>query len=207
MPRILRKLALFALIAAVPATASANVYRFELTPFVGYRFGGTLSGSDTDLFVGDLETNDSGAFGVAFDIPLSSEFQLELLASNQQTDLRVDEGLFGSTFEVADIDVAYYHIGFLWQGGSGQVSPFFVASAGVTALNPDVPGASTENRFSVSVGGGVKIFFNSHIGMRFEGRGFWTAIDDEEDRYYHYDYTYDNDFYQGQALAGLIFSW
>ena len=80
--------------------------------------------------------------------------------------------------------------------------------------NPDISGAGAENKFSGSIGGGVKIFFTDNIGLRLEGRGFWTLLDGNNDDYHYddcwdcsYDYGYSNTFDQGQASAGLIIAW
>jgi hypothetical protein len=205
-----------AALAAAPAAAQGyDGHRFELTPHVGYRWGGEITGDDNVLFETDLEVNDGEAFGLTFDIPLSSNFQLELLAQRQDTELGFDEGLFGGSFDVADITVDYYHVGFVAQTTDNDVVPFFVISAGVTRLDPDVPEADTEERFSMGLGGGVKIFFSEHVGMRFEGRGFFTVIDDydsgcfDDDDCCGCDDYYDDGTYltQGQASAGLIFAW
>lgn len=207
----MRRFTLALALAALAAPALADgTYRFELTPQVQYRFGGTLSGEDNAIADVDLDINDGEAFGVTFDIPLSSNLQLELLASRQSTELRFDQGLFGGNADVADIDLTYLHAGLLVQGGNREVSPFFVASAGATVLDPNVPGADNETRFSVSLGGGVKVFFSEHVGMRFEGRGFWTAVDNNDDycdRYSCWDDYNDNDLTQGMASAGLIIAW
>ncbi|MCC7061113.1 MAG: outer membrane beta-barrel protein [Burkholderiaceae bacterium] len=200
---------------AQAADSPSNAYtrgRFELTPTFSYNFGGTLSAEDSDLFDFDLEADDSEAYGVTFGIPLSPWAQIELLASRQQTQLAYDEGLFGGVRGLADFDVTYYHVGGLFQWGNGQIHPFLVASLGVANLNPDVPGARAENKFSGSLGGGVKIFFTDNIGLRLEGRGFWTLLDGNNDDYYwddgcYCDYGYSNTFDQGQASAGLIIAW
>jgi opacity protein-like surface antigen len=209
-------LALALLLALAPLAASAQPgprYRFELTPTVAYNFGGTLQGSSDSIFDSDLEVQDSGAYGINLDIPLGSAIQLELLANRQASELRFDRGLFGGTQGIADIDVTYYHVGILWQFGDHRVSPYVVASLGVANLNPDIPGASSENRFSGSLGGGVKVFFSDNVGLRFEGRGFFTDLGDNGNNGYGYrcDYYYDscygNDFTQGQASVGLILAW
>ena len=200
---------------AQAADSPSNAYtrgRFELTPTFSYNFGGTLSAEDSDLFDFDLEADDSEAYGVTFGIPLSPWAQIELLASRQQTQLAYDEGLFGGVRGLADFDVTYYHVGGLFQWGNGQIHPFLVASLGVANLNPDVPGARAENKFSGSIGGGVKIFFTDNIGLRLEGRGFWTLLDGNDDDYYwdegcYCDYGYSETFDQGQASAGLIIAW
>lgn len=209
-----RTILLAALVAvAAPLAAGAqSAYRFELTPQVSYRWGGTISGDSTALFDTDLKVDSGVGYGLTFDIPLSQNFQLELLANHQATELQFDEGIFGGNFAVADIDVDYYHVGMLWQGSHGQVLPFFVASAGVTRLATDVPGSSSDERFSLSLGGGVKVFVSENIGFRFEGRGFFTVIDDYQGGCYDYccscyDYGYSDTLSQGQVSAGVIFGW
>jgi opacity protein-like surface antigen len=190
-------------------------YRVELTPTVSYRFGGELAGGDDAFFDTDLEVDEGVAYGVTLDIPLSSSLQLELLANRQSSELQFDEDLFGSETGVADIDVSYYHVGLLWQGRHPRITPFFVASAGIANLDPDVPGASSEDRFSLSLGGGVKVFFSDNVGLRFEGRGFVSDFDsDDRDRDDFCDYDdryddncYDESFSQGQVSVGLIFAW
>lgn len=213
----MKRIAFAALLAAllVPAAALAQgAYRFELTPQASYRWGGTISGDNNTLFNTDLKVDKGSGYGLTLDIPLSRNLQIELLAHNQSTNLRFDEGLFGGDVALADIDITYYHVGLLFQGGNAEVNPYFVASAGITRLAPDVPQASSEERFSMSLGGGVKVFFNEHVGMRFEGRGFFTVIDSYDSGCYGdyccdscYDYGYNDTLSQGQASLGLIFAW
>jgi hypothetical protein len=187
-------------------------HRFELTPQVQYRFGGTLAADQNALFDVDLEVDESTALGITFDIPLSRALQLELLASRQKTDLRFDEGLFGDNLRVADFELTYLHAGLLVQGGNRTVNPFFVFSGGLTRLSPDLPNTDAETRFSFSLGGGVKVFFTPNLGLRFEGRGFWTALDEDgSDRDCRFRCDWDDpakrDLEQGMASLGLIFSW
>ena len=186
---------------------------FELTPTFSYNFGGTITGEDSELSSFDLQANDGEAFGVTLDIPLSPWAQIELLASRQQTELEYDAGLFGGSTGFADFNVSYYQVGGLFQWGNGQIRPFVVLGLGVTTLDPNVAGARAENRLSGSIGGGDKIFFTDNIGLRLEGRGFWTVLDGNNGDYhwqddcYSCDYGYTNSFDQGQASAGLIIAW
>ena len=215
MRRLGGVIALVAGLAASPAAAqSYDGHRFEFTPQVGFRWGGEISGEDNILFDTDLQVQDGEMFGFIFDIPLSSNFQLELIANRQDTELGFDQGLFGGTIDVADITIDYYHVGMLFQTTDNDVVPFFVASAGITRLDPDVPGADSEERFSMSLGGGVKILFNDHFGLRLEGRGYFTLIDDYDSGCYDDDFCCDCGYYdsgtslsQGEASVGMIFAW
>ena len=193
--------------------------RFELTPTFSYNFGGAYSGDGGTSLDLDLESADSDAYGVAFGIALSPRVQIELLASRQQTELGVTYlSILGYQVRPVDFDVTYFHVGGLFQWGDGRIHPFVVASLGIAQLNPDLReayGTHAENKFSGSIGGGLKIFFTDNIGLRLEGRGFWTLLDgnntefDWGDDCYRcgYDYAYSNTFDQAQTSAGLIIAW
>ena len=82
---MLRRLLTFAIaVLSLPAAAAAQG-RFELTPTASYNFGGTIDAGDSDLFDFDLESEDSEAYGITFDIPVASWAQIELLASRQSS--------------------------------------------------------------------------------------------------------------------------
>jgi Outer membrane protein beta-barrel domain len=179
---------------------------FELAPFLGYRYGGTLYGDQTG-FLEDLETESNPNFGVNFAIPVGDQgFKLELMANKQDTHLTAGGGLFSSNDRVADIGVTYYHAGLLVPfARSRSATPYFVVSAGITNLDPDIPGTSDDNRFSVSGGVGVKVPINRNFGLRAEARGYATSLpDDGVCRVCGY-YDSDRAFYQGETNVGLYF--
>lgn len=205
--RIMRKPLFFILLSLVPASllAQGPVQRFELTPFVGYRLNTDFEAVSGDFFDADVEIEEGATYGVILDIPLGeSGWKLELLANRQESTLIVDEGLLAPTLELGDIDLGIYHAGLLyqWQAG-GQVEPFIVFSGGITRLDPDFIGVSAENRMSGSFGGGIKVFFTDNVGLRLEGRGYWTDIDDAE---LSERWDADDALFQGEASAGLIFA-
>ena len=83
-----------------------------------------------------------------------------------------------------------------------DVIPFLVFSAGVANLRPDIPGVTAENRFSASAGLGVKIPFNRNVGLRIEGRGYFTSLDGDDECYRCYD-NYGDTLTQGETSIGL----
>lgn len=205
MRRILLLLSLL-----VPTFAFAQNHVLEVTPFGGYQWGGNISARSTDIFNQDVNVSDSGSYGVLLDVPIDYGFQLELLANHQETSLNTDSGLFDPAARVADINIDYYHAGFLWQfDPAPNVRPFMTMSLGLANLSLDLPNVSNEQRLSGSIGGGVKVFLNRNIGLRFEGRGFWTNTTKNENHCCnggYYDYYYNDDLYQGEALVGVIFA-
>ncbi len=184
--------------------------QFELTPYVAYRFGGEVRSNDDyhDRY-DSTDIDESEAYGVTLDVPVAGGFSIELLVSRQQTQAQFDEGLFEPSFSLGDIDVTYGHVGALYQWHLGQARPFVVGSIGGTLFDPSFPGADDETRVSIGLGGGVKVFFAEHFGVRLEGRGFWTDVDDgnhrDRDRYRYGDDG--STLFQGEASAGLIFAW
>lgn len=205
----MRKALLFLLLTFTAAPAvMAQVSRFEVTPIAGYRFNGEVNVADDDLFDEDAEIDEGTALGVLVDIPLSENWQLELLANRQESSFIVDEGLLSPTVELGDVRLEYLHAGILYQWGLGQVLPFITFSGGVARIRPEFDDLDAENRLSASLGGGVKIFFNRNVGVRLEGRGYWTDLgSDDDDRRGRRRYDDDDGLYQGEASAGLIFAW
>ncbi len=215
--RLLALLALILSVATLVHPAQAQPRQFELTPTVGYRFFGDLEVDDTEFLGASTDVEDGAAYGLSFDIPLTSILKLELLANHQTTDLTVDNGLFSHASHVADLDIDYYHVGLLVQFGSGQVRPFFVGSLGLARLDADFGAGvrESEDRPSASLGGGVKVFFSEHVGLRFEGRAYAVALDDDNnDNHRDRDRDRDRDRWdnedslvQSEASIGLIFAW
>jgi hypothetical protein len=179
-------------------------YRYELTPHASYHMGGTFSTANPKLY-SDLEVDEGLAYGISFDVPLSNNLQLEMLVNTQNSDLFFDKGIFGPDIKTIDADITYVHLGLLAQFGRPAMTPFFVISAGIASINPDLKGAGTDDQFSVSFGGGVKAFFTEHIGMRFEGRYFWTSVDKITTSSGSYDYS--DYLSQFEANVGLIIAW
>lgn len=178
---------------------------FEITPFGGYRYGGTIFAEQTDLFGTDLELESRGNIGVMFGIPIGNTgFKLELMVNHQSTTLTTERGLFDPGAEVADLDVTYYHGGVLIPFAvSRNAIPFFVVSAGVTNL--DLRGGNSDNRFSASAGIGVKVPLSRNLSFRAEARGYFSSLGDD-DNCRRCDFDDRNDLYQGETNFGLAFS-
>lgn len=202
----LRSATLFAVVAAFalfvpvqPATAQSG--GFEITPFAAYRLSG-----DVDFDFGpELEVDEGDLFGVSLDFAINDSMQVEVLASRQETDLILDRGLFGERGRLSDITFTTLHGGFLYHWRNGQVDPFVVASAGVTDVDPGFPGSDSEIRPSGSFGGGVKLHFSEHVGLRLEGRVYVTDLDtsfrDDDDD----EFDADDLLVQPEISVGVIF--
>lgn len=198
--------------ALLPSLAAADERksRLELTPTIGFRAGGEFDDSLDVGFDFDTEVEESESIGLTLGIGLNNHWTLEFLWDEQDSVL-IDRGFLFPDDELFDISVTYAHVGFTYEWTPGHVRPFVGASLGGTRFAPEPADLSNENRFSTSIGGGVKLMLNRNVGLRFEGRLFSTFLEDDED-FYCYDDDYYDDycdvdedfFFQAQARAGLI---
>ncbi len=201
----MRKTLSFLALLLVPALASAQRSRIELTPFAGYRLAGDFNAPSSESIIRlGAEVDASAVYGLTLSVPLNEHWRFEVTANHQKTSLTVDEGFLTPDVTLGDIDLTMVHAGFALEWGDGQVKPFLLASLGVTRLDPKFDELASEDRASGSVGGGVKVLFSDQLGLRLEGRGYWTDLDTRfNNRYSRYDS--DEGLYQYEASAGLIF--
>ncbi|HEX8616544.1 MAG TPA: outer membrane beta-barrel protein [Thermoanaerobaculia bacterium] len=186
------------------STSSPRRNAFELTPFVGYRTGGTIFADQTFIFGEDVDVAPSANLGVNFALPLGDTgLKLELMANRQSSNLEFEGGLFEPDENLGDIDVTYLHAGLqIPFAVSRNATPYFIVSGGLANLDPQISGVSSENRFSASAGLGVKIPMSDILSIRLEGRGYYTALEEEDDCTIC-DYFYNEDFYQAEVNLGL----
>lgn len=209
--RGLAKLATALVLLAGALGASAQT-AIEITPTVGFRWGGEIRAEDTTTLDRDADLEEGHSLGLVVDIPVSNHLQIELLFDHQRTGLG-SSTLFGPAEREFDLDIDYYHVGALYQWKTRSVTPFIVGSIGIADLDPKDGFNSGTRRFSTSFGGGVKIPLSSHVAVRFEGRGFWTdtgetRFDDDDDDHHrcHDDDDCSSGLVQGQVRLGVTFS-
>ena len=212
----MRTMVLLTTVVVALAVASACLGQeggVEITPTLGYRWGGEILKEDNPTLGYDAQLKDSSTYGIIIDIPVNHHVQIELSADHQSTGLRSDE-LFAPQDHDFDIDVNYYHIGVLGQWPTEHVTPFVSGGLGVADLRPTHPGLSDSRRFSATLGGGIKVPIAEHVGFRLEARGYWSDTSEsgwESDDYCddHHDYCggwRNRDLAQGQIKVGIVFA-
>jgi hypothetical protein len=152
-------------------------YKLEITPFVGYRFGGSFDDDETDENY-DLE-NDSSV-GLIVNFPSKNNTEWEIYYSKQSTEIRTGD-LFSNT-KVLDMDVEYLQIGgtYLFEREK-EFQPYFVATIGAARFDPSGANTSSDTFFAFSAGGGWKYFPDKRVGLRLDGRFIGTLIDSDTD--------------------------
>jgi hypothetical protein len=161
--------------SAVPATA--QTHKVELTPFVGYMFGGEVNVPN-----GSLSTKDDMNYGVVLDFSLNRQAQLEASYTRMDTQLQFDEYRVGKR-PIYGVSVNYWQFGGLYRfNPTATVRPFLSGTLGFTyygvgdRLDDEAPLLSSETFFSMVLGGGVKIFPSQRIGIRLAGHLYSTIL-------------------------------
>jgi len=162
-------------VGGLSATASAeDEYRFELTPYAGYRMGGSFSDEENDI---ELDIRDSAAQGFIVNGKVRSNTQWEVLYGRQATDIEA-AGLFNGD-SLLDFDIEYMHFGGTYLFDGESVRPFMAMTVGVTHADPGDSTYGSENFFSASLGGGWNLAATSRFGIRLEIRAFMTFVDND----------------------------
>jgi len=177
--RMIDSAALRQILFVIALSLPAFVQAVEITPFVGRRFGGSFVDANTGA---NFLVADAKAFGLVLDFDLEPDKQIEIFLSRQNTYLSSSDPLFTGN-PLFDLTIDYYHIGGLYMIPTDElpehVLPFVSGTFGLTRMAPKRTDLTTENRWSISLGTGAKIFFNKNLGLRFDLRGIYTALNSD----------------------------
>ncbi len=165
---------------AIVAVASAQEKRIEVIPFLGYTASSGVTIRDTDIgdgLVANKITPKSGlSYGFAFNVFMTEGFSLGFNFAEQRSEL--EAGIrSGGKETFTDMKVNNYHGVFTYNFGDEdeQLRPFMFGGLGATQYRfSPIEGqdVSSNTRFSTTWGGGVKMYFNEHLG--FTGQFRWT---------------------------------
>ena len=151
------------LVVLLSATAApVEAQRIEITPFVGYQFGGELEeiGDTTTT----LKLDQSFTWGLMLDYEIPDFGQVELYYSTQGTDLdRGIESAVGVTIDHFQIGVIHLYT------PNRPINPYIGITLGVSRF--EISGDS-DSRFSGAIIGGMEVLFSDHLGFRLDGRVF-----------------------------------
>lgn len=173
---------LIALLGTVPSAVAmdeAGVYRFSVTPVVGYRMGGDIE--DDDENGEDLSLGDDSMFGIIVNAPYQSVggdayTEWEFYYSHQS--VGVDDAPAGVDPSL-ELDIDYFLLGGTYVGPGESVRPYLAAGIGAASLNPDDSGYDSDTVFAFSLAGGGQFAPAKRIGLRLEGRVLGAVLDSD----------------------------
>ena len=154
--------------------ASAEAQTVEVSPFVGYRFGGDLY----EVYTGAaLDIDGAATVGGVVDVFVDRGVSFSFVYAHQDAMIETEDS-WGEASDFGRISIDHWHAGGTQEFGAGGVRPFLIGTIGLTRFG--APGDS-EVRFSTAAGGGVKLMPTRHLGVRLDGRVYavfmngWTS--------------------------------
>lgn len=159
-----------ALLLAAAVARPALAQRLEITPFVGYRMGGSLENSVTQASYG---FDAAVAYGGVLEAKLSGQTRLNVTYSWQETQV---DTLGGGV----PITVQYIHVGGTRDMTStGAARPFVTGALGLGIASAPNTAVGTQTKFGLSAALGVKTPSTSRIVVRAEARGYLTFVGEQ----------------------------
>lgn len=167
LKKLLVCILLVALFAGVGVSGvSARDTRFEIIPYVGYQWGGTLRGYEADA-----RLTDAANWGIAVNIPIRYNVDLTISYTRQYTNLEIKHYSPPSTEQLFNMANEYYQIGALNYFGQGdKAKPYLLMTLGATRMAPDDSFYSSQWFFSFCLGLGTKIYLSERVGLRLQAR-------------------------------------
>lgn len=139
--------------------------KIEIFGLAGYQING-----DVTVAKGELQFDDGMSYGLGIDIPVDRFMQAEISWSMASSNVSLNQYL-GSNVTLTDLYIHTFQAGALIEPNKGKkVSPFGLLSLGATLFTPTDGKYDDEWRFSIALGGGVKVDLSDKVGLRFQGR-------------------------------------
>ncbi|PCI52484.1 MAG: hypothetical protein COB45_12745 [Gammaproteobacteria bacterium] len=203
--RLISFLCLLFISIAASANENSNV---EITPFIGYRFGGDFDAmNDTTELTTNIKLNEDTSYGFLLAWDYDRKRQGELLVSHYTSQFSQRVNALASNDNLA---ITYVHIGGNVPISDGVVPLFVTGGLGLTHFSPDDSLLSNETRFSLNVGLATKILVSEQISLRFGGRIYATFFNSDSQIFCneaHCAISISSDLWlQSEVNAGITFS-
>jgi hypothetical protein len=194
-----------AMLASLALSSGIAQAGMEITPWVGYRWGGGMS---TISGVRQFDTNPDLSYGASLDFAASRSSEVNLYWSHF-------EGNWDATFQNGTqtsggpLKWDNFQLNGTWFAGYSMVTrPYFSAGLGAAMLSAN--GVDTRGFFACNIGAGIKRKLGNKLALRVEGRWFpvWVTTGSGIwcDPFYCYS-TGTGEYYdQIQASAGLSYA-
>jgi opacity protein-like surface antigen len=157
---------LLAFTILVTQLTPAYAQDYEITPYIGWRTSSSLEDAETGETI-DLKETDS--LGIILSMKKNLDTNYDFLFSRQNTELK-------SSTVTESLRIDYYHLGGTIFYDYDKLHPFVSGGLGATHISPANDAFSSETKFSLSVGGGLKFPLTQNVGLRLEARGYGTVV-------------------------------
>ena len=150
--------------------STAHAEEFAFTALTGFRTSDSL---EDEISKETIDIDETSSFGFIMSMKRDRNSAYDLYFSRQETDLLPRTA--GLPANNVGIRLDYIHIGGTVDYEDDKLYPFATGGLGVTRISATDQNLSTETKFSLSLGGGLKVPITENAGLRFEGRVLGTT--------------------------------
>ena len=147
------------------SSALAQLLENEITPYMGYRTGGSFDATNVP---GRYNVSDSDSYGLIVNFMSRNAMQWEVLYSKQETDALFDR--IGTNDPEVGLDLESLELGGVYEFNGDLFRPYVAGTVGATYARTRSTETRSDTFLSGSFGLGVKYRPNDRIGARLEVR-------------------------------------
>jgi len=202
--RVVIALACILAVTTMPVKAK-QALNFEITPLIGYRFGGDFD-TTKDKVHNRIELSEEISYGLLTAWSFDRKRQGEFLISHYNSNFSQSDDFSASN---TDLGITYAHLGGNVPIADGPI-PFYVTGGlGLTHLVPKDAQLSNETRFSVNVGLASKISLTENVSLRLDSRLYGTFFNSDSAIFCDVEtcaiYISSDIWFQSEVSAGITY--
>ena len=169
-------LALFVVTPAIAETVgSSKSTQFEVTPLIGYRFGGDFDVTKNET-TSKVKLVEDMSYGLLTAWAYDRTSQGEFLLSHYNSTFSQHSDFIPSNDELG---ITYAHVGGNVAISNGAIPVFVTGGLGLTHFSPKGKDLDSETRFSMNIGLTAKVPLSEQLSFQLGGRVYGTFFNSD----------------------------
>ncbi|HEY7290001.1 MAG TPA: outer membrane beta-barrel protein [Vicinamibacterales bacterium] len=172
----------FAAVLAIAAPAQAQyvqIQSFEITPFVGLRFGGSFDVQTQQLSQTEMVLKDASSYGFSAGVRFDDFSLAEFRWTRSTSELGFDVPFQPAGLSIGDVTLNQFHAQFTREFPISEVKGLRSFLTGSVGASHVASASDAFTRFSFGFGAGLKQFLGPHLAIRGEAQWLPIVIDPE----------------------------
>jgi len=186
-------------------TMAKQALNVEVTPLIGYRFGGDFD-TTKDKVHNRIELSEDTSYGLLTAWSFDRKRQGEFLISHYNTNFSQSDDFSASN---TGLGITYAHLGGNVPLSEGPIPFYMTGGFGLTHLDPSDSQLSNETRFSVNIGLATKIELSERVSLRLDSRIYGTFFNSDSAIFCDVEtcaiYISSDIWFQSEVSAGITY--
>jgi len=202
--RVILALACALATVSIPSMAK-QALNVEVTPLIGYRFGGDFDTTKEEVH-NRIELSEDTSYGLLTAWSFDRKRQGEFLISHYNTNFSESDDFSASN---TGLGITYAHLGGNVPLSEGPIPFYMTGGFGLTHLDPSDDQLGNETRFSVNIGLATKIELSERVSLRLDSRLYGTFFNSDSAIFCEVEtcaiYISSDIWFQSEVSAGITY--